>query len=80
MMLCAVIGGPFATICYMIGLNSATASGNPGVIVPIATLNCEIGAVLGRILFKQELKAHKVVGILVCLDSAAMIGGQASRP
>ena len=27
MMLCAIIGGPFATICYVIGLNSATASG-----------------------------------------------------
>ena len=76
MMLCAVIGGPFATICYVIGLNSATASGNPGVIVPIAALNCAIGAVLGRILFKQELKAHKVVVILVCLASASMTGSK----
>ena len=75
MVLCAIIGGPFATICYVIGLNSATASGNPGVIVPIAALNCAIGAVLGRILFKQKLSAHKVVGILVCLASAGMIGG-----
>ena len=75
MMLCAIIGGPFSTICYVIGLNSATASGSPGVIVPIAALNCAIGAILGRILFKQELKAHKVVGIFVCLASAAMIGG-----
>lgn len=75
MMLCAIIGGPFATICYVIGLNSATASGNPGVIVPIAALNCAIGAILGRILFKQKLSAHKVIGILVCLASAGMIGG-----
>jgi len=75
MMACAAIGGPIATICYVIALNSATASGNPGVIVPIAALNCAIGAVLGRILFKQSLEAHKVVGILVCLCSAALIGG-----
>lgn len=75
MMLCAVIGGPFATIAYIVGLNSATAAGNPGVIVPIAALNCAIGAVLGRILFKQDLSAHKVVGVLVCLVAAAIIGG-----
>ena len=67
MMLCAAVGGPFATIAYVIGLNSATASGNPGVIVPIAALNCAIGAILGRILFKQKLSAHKVLGIVVCL-------------
>lgn len=75
MMLCAMIGGPFATIAYVVALNSATASGNPGMIVPIAALNCAIGAVLGRVLFKQGLQAHKVVGILVCLVAAALIGG-----
>ena len=75
MILCAVVGGPLATICYIIGLNSATASGNPGVIVPIAALNCAIGAILGRVFFKQELNAHKVAGILVCLFAGALIGG-----
>lgn len=75
MMLCAAIGGPFATIAYIIGLNSATAAGNPGVIVPIAALNCAIGAVLGRVLFKQKLSAHKVAGVLICLVAAALIGG-----
>ena len=75
MMLCAAIGGPIATIAYIIGLNSATAAGNPGVIVPIAALNCAIGAVLGRVFFKQKLNAHMVVGILICLCAAALIGG-----
>ena len=75
MALCAVVGGPLATIAYIIGLNSATAAGNPGVIVPIAALNCAIGAVLGRVFFKQELNAHKVVGIAVCLVAGAVIGG-----
>ena len=75
MMLCAAIGGPFATIAYVVALNSATAAGNPGVIVPIAALNCAIGAVLGRLFFKQTLNAHKVAGIAICLLSAALIGG-----
>ncbi len=75
MMLCAAIGGPFATICYVIALNSATAAGNPGVIVPIAALNCAIGAILGRILFKQKLDGHTVAGIIVCLLAGGLIGG-----
>ena len=75
MIACAAIGGPIATICYIVALNSATAAGNPGVIVPIAALNCAIGAVLGRVFFKQELNAHKIVGILICLLAAAIIGG-----
>ncbi len=75
MIVCAIVGGPLATTAYVIGLNSATAAGNPGVIVPIAALNCAIGAVLGRVFFKQELGAHKVVGILICLCAGAVIGG-----
>lgn len=75
MMLCAAIGGPFATIAYVIALNSAAAAGNPGVIVPVAALNCAIGAVLGRILFKQDLSGHRIVGVAICLFAAALIGG-----
>lgn len=75
MMLCAAIGGPFATICYVVALNSATAAGNPGVIVPIAALNCAIGAILGRILFKQKLDGHTVAGVIVCLLAGGLIGG-----
>ncbi len=75
MMLCAVIGGPFATIAYVVALNSAAAAGSPGVIVPIAALNCAVGAVLGRLLFKQELAPHTVAGVLVCLVAAGVIGG-----
>lgn len=75
LMLCAAIGGPFATICYVAALNEATAAGNPGVIVPLAALNCAIGAVLGKIFFKQRLAGHMVFGIALCLFSAAVIGG-----
>lgn len=75
MMLCAVVGGPLATVCYVVGLNSATAAGAPGIIVPIAALNCAIGAVLGRVLFKQKLAPHAVAGIVVCLAAGMLIGG-----
>lgn len=75
MMLCAAIGGPFATIAYVIALNSAVAAGNPGIIVPIAALNCAVGAVLGRILFKQKLALHTMIGIFICLAAATIIGG-----
>ncbi len=75
MIVCAIIGGPLATIAYVVALNSATAAGNPGVIVPIAALNCAIGAILGRVFFKQELNAHKIVGIVICLCAGAIIGG-----
>lgn len=75
MVLCAVVGGPFATICYVVALNSATAAGNPGVIVPIAALNCAIGSLLGRILFRQCLEGHALAGIAVCLAAGALIGG-----
>lgn len=75
MVACAAIGGPLASTAYVVALNAATASGNPGVIVPIAALNCAIGAILGRILFKQRLKGHMVAGIAVCLAAAAAIGG-----
>ena len=50
MMACSAIGGPIATIAYVVALNAAAASGNPGVIVPIAALNCAIGTVLGQLL------------------------------
>lgn len=75
MALCAAIGGPLATIAYVVALNSATAAGSPGVVVPIAALNCAVGAVLGKLLFKQRLEAHTVAGVAVCLAAAAVIGG-----
>lgn len=75
MMLCAAVGGPFATIAYVVALNAAASSGNPGVIVPIAALNCAIGALLSRVLFKQKLEAHKIAGIVICMLAGTLIGG-----
>lgn len=75
MMLCAVVGGPIGATLYVIALNMATAAGAPGIIVPIAALNVAAGAVLSHILFKQELNARMVFGIVVCLVCCGVIGG-----
>lgn len=64
MILCAAIGGPFATIAYVIALNSATTAGNPGIIVPIAALNCAIGTVLGRIFSNKSSSLTKSLAYL----------------
>ena len=75
MMLCAIVGGPGAATLYVIALNMASAAGNPGIIVPIAALNVAVGAILGRIMFKQELNGRMVLGIIICLCCCAVIGG-----
>lgn len=54
MMASAAIGGPFAATWYVMALNAGTQAGNPGVIVPIAALNVTVGAILGRVMFKQR--------------------------
>ena len=75
MMACALVGGPIGATLYVIALNMATAAGAPGIIVPVAALNVAAGAVLSHILFKQELNARMVFGIVVCLVCCGVIGG-----
>lgn len=75
MMASAAIGGPFAATCYVVALNAATQAGNPGVIVPIAALNVTVGAILGRVMFKQQLNGKSALGIAICLAAGALIGG-----
>ena len=48
MMGAALIGGPLASTCYVIGLQMAGS-----IIVPISALCPAIGAILGRVLFKS---------------------------
>jgi len=70
MMLCALIGGPIASTAYIVALRMAGS-----LIVPIAALCPAIGAVLGRLLFKQPLNARMIVGVLVCVGASVLIGG-----
>ena len=70
MIICALIGGPIASTCYVAALQIAGT-----IIVPFAALNAAIGAVIGRFVFKQELNKLMVGGIIICLICATVIGG-----
>lgn len=78
-MICAaLVGGPIASTCYVIGLQQAGS-----LAVPISALCPAIGAILARILFKQELNARMVLGIAICFLASFMIastslGGEAA--
>lgn len=65
----AIIGGPLASTAYVIGLQMAGS-----IIIPIAALNAAIGAIIGRIIYKQKLSGGMVAGIVICFVAAVIIG------
>lgn len=65
----AVIGGPLASTCYVLGLQCAGS-----IIVPISALCPAIGAILSHFLFKQKLTSRTLLGIFICFSASAMIG------
>ena len=69
MAVAAVIGGPLASTAYVVGLQQAGS-----IVVPISALCPAIGAILGRVLFKQALNARMMLGILICIAASFMIG------
>ncbi|GCD08824.1 hypothetical protein [Clostridium tagluense] len=68
-MLAALMGGPIANSAYVIGLASAGS-----IIVPISALCPAIGAILGRVLYKQPLTKRMILGIGICVSASALIG------
>ncbi len=70
MVVAALIGGPFASTCYVIGLQKAGS-----IVVPISALCPAFGAILARFMFKQELTARMLLGIAICFGASLMIGG-----
>ncbi|MGH4124022.1 MAG: hypothetical protein ACREV6_13945 [Clostridium sp.] len=68
-MLAALMGGPIANSAYVIGLASAGS-----IIVPISALCPAIGAILGRVLYKQPLTKRMMLGIGICVSASALIG------
>ena len=70
MIICAIIGGPIASTCYVAALQVGGS-----IIVPFAALNAAIGALIGHFVFKQKLSGTMVAGIILCLICAAVIGG-----
>ena len=60
MVFAAIVGGPIAGVTYIL----AVQMGGP-VVIPIAGLNVAIGAILGRVILKQELSARTILGIVI---------------
>ena len=69
MLVAALFGGPFASTCYVVGLQMAGS-----IVVPISALCPAIGAILARFLFRQPLTPRMMLGILICLSASALIG------
>ena len=69
LILAAIIGGPLAGAAYVIALQ---ISGS--IIIPIATLTPATGAILGKIILKQQLNARKIVGVIICAFAGILIG------
>ncbi|MDR1135577.1 MAG: hypothetical protein LBL49_05305 [Clostridiales Family XIII bacterium] len=69
MIVCALFGGPIASTAYVVALQMAGS-----IVIPITALCPAIGAILGRILFKQELNGRMIVGVIVCVSASILIG------
>lgn len=69
MMLAALIGGPIAGTAYVISIQLAGP-----IVVPISALCPAIAAILGRILYKQELNKRMAIGITICVFASFLIG------
>lgn len=69
MIFAAIVGGPVAGVTYIL----AVQMGGP-VVIPIAGLNVAIGAILGRIILKQDLSPRMIFGIVICVIASLLIG------
>ncbi|MEG0157240.1 MAG: hypothetical protein RR626_08220 [Anaerovoracaceae bacterium] len=69
MILAALIGGPISSTAYVVGLQMAGS-----IVIPITALCPAIGAILARILFKQELNKRMMLGIAICVMASFLIG------
>lgn len=65
----ALLGGPVAGTAYVIALQMAGP-----IIVPISALCPAIAAILGKILYKQEITKRMSVGIAICVCASFLIG------
>jgi len=72
MVLCALIGGPIASTAFLIALIMAGP-----IATPISALCPAIGAIIGRIVFKQQLNFRMAIGIVICVVATFMIGSTA---
>jgi drug/metabolite transporter (DMT)-like permease len=69
MVICALIGGPVANGAYLIAVRLAGPAA-----APITALCPVVGALIGRVMFKQRINARMATGIGICLVASLMIG------
>ena len=69
MILCALAGGPMAGTAYLVSLQMAGS-----MIIPITALCPAIGAILGRVIFKQALTPRMLTGVIICVCASILIG------
>lgn len=69
MVFAALIGGPLASTAYVVGLQMAGS-----IVIPIAALNPAVGAILGKVFYKQQLNKRMMLGIAICVVAGFMIG------
>lgn len=69
MIFAALAGGPIANVAYIIALSQAGP-----IVTPVSALCPAIGAILARILYKQEMGPRVVLGIVICMTASLMIG------
>jgi drug/metabolite transporter (DMT)-like permease len=69
MVVCGLVGGPIANASFLIALKMAGPAA-----APITALCPVVGAVIGRVMFKQRINLRMAVGITICLAASVMIG------
>ena len=69
MIVAALIGGPIASTAYVVALQMAGS-----IVIPITALCPAIGAILGRVLYKQKLDKRMMGGIAICVLASCLIG------
>lgn len=69
MILAALAGGPIAGTAYVVGLQMAGS-----IVIPITALCPAIGAILGKVLYKQEISKRMWLGISICVGASFLIG------
>lgn len=72
MMICiaAILGGPIANGCYLLAIQFA----GPAYAIPISALFPMVGAILAKIFLKQDVTKRVMVGMVICIAGAVVIG------
>lgn len=68
MIVASLIGGPIASVCFVIALNLAGS-----IAIPIAALNTAFEIILARLFLKQNLNIRMILGIIICIIASFII-------